>query len=82
MLSEARFAGIEGNTLRINCPDEIHLSTLKRNREYLSELLQQVYGAKMYLEAIVAPETQQTSPASEHPVITALKRELGAEPIE
>lgn len=81
MLSEARFAGIEGNTLRINCPDEIHLSTLKRNREYLSGLLEQVYGAKMYLEAIVATETQQASPVSEHPVITALKRELGAEPI-
>lgn len=82
MLSEAHFAGVEGNTVRINCPDEIHLSTLKRNREYLTELLQHVYGAKMHLEAIVAPDTRQPTTSNEHPVIAALKRELGAEPVE
>jgi DNA polymerase-3 subunit gamma/tau len=83
MLRESHLAGIEGNTLRLHCPDDIHLSTLKKNREYLSTLLQQVYGAKMHLEASVSSHLHHTpSPKNEHPIIAALKRELGAEPIE
>lgn len=82
MLRESHFGGIEGNRLRVHCPDDVHLSLLKRNREYLADLLQHVYGARIHLDANLVSTDHSTPTATEHPVIAALKKELGAERID
>lgn len=81
LLSESQFVDYRDGTLRVGCPDDVHLSMLRRNQEFLVDLAHQIYGAKVRLETILAPPRVEKD-NGEHPVITALKRELGAEPIE
>jgi DNA polymerase-3 subunit gamma/tau len=82
MLQQSSFAGIANGVVHVQCPDDVHLATLKRNREYLTDLARQIYGAKLRLEAQLSSEPAERPPTKEHPVISALKRELGAQPIE
>ncbi len=83
MLRESHVVDFINNTLRVACPDDVHLSMLTRNREFLADLAHQIYGDKIRFETILAPPVEQTTTSHhEHPIIAALKRELGAEPIE
>ncbi|MEK6565241.1 MAG: hypothetical protein AABZ41_00895, partial [Bacteroidota bacterium] len=84
-------------TVRIACPDEYHASSLKRNKEFLSESFHKVTGFRVTIEPVIQPataafrETERQSstegkPRSsnsvnpdDHPVIAAIKRELGGE---
>ncbi|TAK57015.1 MAG: DNA polymerase III subunit gamma/tau [Bacteroidetes bacterium] len=59
MLSESKLLDVKENRLKIGCPDDFHLETFKRNREFLFSLAEQVYGAKVRLEAIVAQSDMQ-----------------------
>ncbi|MBI1807835.1 MAG: DNA polymerase III subunit gamma/tau [Ignavibacteria bacterium] len=56
MLSEASLIEVKENRLRIGCPDHFHLDGLnvKRNRQFLLELAEKVYGAQVQLETILA----------------------------
>lgn len=81
MLGKSHLKSIEGDTLRVICPDDIHLTMLSRNKEFLTDLAQQIYGAKVRFETILSTDST-APPKKEHPVIEALKRELGAEPID
>jgi DNA polymerase-3 subunit gamma/tau len=81
MLEKTQPTGLDNGVLQVACPDDMHLTMLKRNKEFLVDLTQQVYGAKVRLEAILVPEHLHV-PVKEHHIITALKRELGAEPID
>jgi DNA polymerase III subunit gamma/tau len=98
MLSETSFIDIKNNRLCISCPDDFHADTLNinRNRQYLQDLAERVYGAKVQLETILSsqqnfsdtstkhePSEPQQSPTSsqKHPVIQALVREFGVKPI-
>ena len=56
MLSEAKIIDMKDNRLRIGCPDDFHLEGLKRNRQFLMELAEKVYGAKVKLETILTNE--------------------------
>jgi DNA polymerase-3 subunit gamma/tau len=96
MLGETKFAGIEENRVRVNCPDDFHLEQFKRNREYLNQLAQRVYGAKVRLEGTLADITaagqtghetdhaasSKQSELRKHPVVQAIIREFGAREIE
>jgi DNA polymerase III subunit gamma/tau len=98
MLSETKLLETTNNKLCVGCPDSFHLDYLKSNREFLSELAKKIYGAKIKLEAVISSEKsisdqssvqkiaepQVSTPAlsNQHPVIQALIREFGAEPID
>lgn len=91
-LGESKPLEIRGDKLQIGCPDNFHLDTFRRNRDYISQLAQKVYGGKVKLEAILssAPPSPLEKPGNDsekkgtihHPVIQALIREFGAEPVE
>ncbi len=62
VLTESHFVGCVQGAMRIGCPDEYHLSMLKRNKEFLSETLNNVLGIKMSVEPVLqtlAPGTAQ-----------------------
>jgi DNA polymerase III gamma/tau subunit len=93
MLNQSSLLEAGEDRLCIGCPDDFHLSELnmKKTRQYLQELAQKVYGAKMQLETIISSPRKQTStPPGEgnkqsslqrHPLVQALIREFGAKPI-
>ena len=80
---------VHGSSVRVACQSDFQVDSMARHREVLSGIFQKVFGVPAMLEGVVAAEGSGASaPASapapaqeEHPVITALKRELGAEPI-
>ncbi len=81
---------VEGNVIRVNCSDPFQADAILRNREALADLLQELFHVRARLDPVVesAQGTDAASPAEppadqeEHPVIRALKRELGAEPMQ
>lgn len=85
------------NAMQLSCPDDYHASTIKRNREFLSEIFKKITGHLIRIEPILVSQKpvdekvhqlQSTDgngngrSDEEHPVIMALRRELGAELIE
>jgi DNA polymerase-3 subunit gamma/tau len=96
LLSESRPLGVNGSTVEVGCRDEFHLTTLKRSRDFLVESAQKVYGKKVRIEISLnsagdrgkentkaSGGNEQSSPSTlDHPVIKALMRELGAEPLQ
>ena len=99
MLSETSVVEIRDDRLCIGCPDDFHLDSLnlKKNRQFLQDLAQKVYGAKIQLDTIISQQVLSKSVASsdklqpvneirsaslqKHPVVQALIREFGAKPI-
>ena len=63
VLTESRFVGCEQGFMRIGCPDEYHVSMLRRNKDFLAETLNTVLGVKMSVEPVLhsfaAGTTQQ-----------------------
>jgi DNA polymerase III subunit gamma/tau len=94
MLSESFPIDFKAEKLHISCPDEFHLDSLKRNKDFLLKLAETVYGAKLRLElekgsgitggagSFSGQEEQASVPEIQHPVIQALVREVGARHID
>jgi DNA polymerase-3 subunit gamma/tau len=107
ILGESYILDVTDGALRIGCPDDYHLSSLKRHKEFLVDSLQKITGLKLRIEPVLntnpgnghavhpdassaktpaGSQTQQhnlgNSGTSEHPTLLALRRELGAEPID
>jgi DNA polymerase-3 subunit gamma/tau len=96
LLSESRPLGVNGGTVKVGCRDEFHLTTLKRSKDFLVESAQKIYGKRVRIEISLnsaaddVKENTKTSDGNEqsklssldHPVIKALMRELGAEPLQ
>jgi DNA polymerase-3 subunit gamma/tau len=96
LLSESRPLGVNGSTVKVGCRDEFHLTTLKRSKDFLVESAQKIYGKKVRIEISLNPaadDVKGNTKASsgneqsklstlDHPVIKALMRELGAEPLQ
>ncbi|MBI4548076.1 MAG: DNA polymerase III subunit gamma/tau [Ignavibacteriae bacterium] len=61
MLNESKLIEVRDDRLYIGCPDDFHLDALKRNRQFLSELAEKIYGARVRLEAMLSGE--QSSPS-------------------
>ncbi len=88
VLGATSLLGVTRGTVRIGCADEFQVATVQRNREVLAEIFFKVFNERVRLTAEVqpvsdeAPETSEGSQADEeHPVIKALRKELGAEPL-
>ncbi len=86
--------GVQGNTIKIGCADEFQAQSVVRNKEFLSQILHELFNINARLEAVIIPgqataaapdaPSSQTAPPpaeEENPIIAALKRELGAEPL-
>jgi DNA polymerase-3 subunit gamma/tau len=96
LLSQSRPFAVDNDVVKLGCRDESHLTTLKRSKEFLAESALKIYGKKVRIEISVNPLTDdgkekkgETSvdggaklPTLDHPVIRALMRELGAEPLQ
>jgi DNA polymerase-3 subunit gamma/tau len=95
VLESAEFAGVTGATIRVRA-NEFTASAISRNRDLLNECIQKVFGTRGRIEVELhtgrgasieldangatrsAPQQQKEV---EHPVIQAMIRELGAEPL-
>jgi DNA polymerase-3 subunit gamma/tau len=95
VLDSTRFLGVRGGAIHIGCGNDFQVSSVMRNREFLAEIVNTVFHTRVRIEAEISEAFEQSQPAAEngehngqqmsdddHPVIAAMKRELGAEPIE
>ncbi len=90
VLESTDVLGVASGVIRIGCTDDFQAGTLTRNKEVLAEMLQKVFNARLRIEPVIAAgkpgasgATQSAgNPKPDHPIVAALKRELGAEPLE
>jgi DNA polymerase-3 subunit gamma/tau len=96
LLSQAHPLDVRDGAIKVGCTSELHLSTLKRSRDFLVESAQKIYGKKIRFELSLSQSPPSPAagsgksngaPAShgpllDHPIVQALMRELGAEPLE
>ncbi len=94
VLASTTLLGVNGTSIRIGCSNDFEASTVTRNREVLAEITQKLFGVKARLEAEIhsglrptagdagtAGVSGEQNPGQEHPVIQAIIKELGAEPM-
>jgi DNA polymerase-3 subunit gamma/tau len=80
--------GVEGALIKVRCADRFHADQIMRNRESLSELLEEVFHVRMRLDPIVeagSSDPQEASgdtPEEEHPMLKVIRKELGARPVD
>jgi hypothetical protein len=92
MLESTRLIGIRDGAIRIACETDFEASSVQRNKDFLSGILAKVFGVPARIEAEISqehspgrtapPSSSPASRAEDHPIIAAMKRELGAEPLE
>ncbi len=93
LLSSSRVLDCSNGSIKINFPDEFHLDFFRKNREHITNLAQNIYGAKLRLEAIISRNENEPDSTSvktksiqkeeaSHPLIAALKTQLGARRID
>lgn len=90
VMEAADLLGARDGVVRIGCANDFQASSIKRNRELLSEILQRTFHIRARVEVEITEHTP--SPATEggvpgpvpdeHPVVKAIMRELGAEPLQ
>jgi DNA polymerase-3 subunit gamma/tau len=92
-LEAGTLLGVAGNVVRVAFADEFQASHIQRNREFLSGLMEKVLNVPVYVEVVIDPHMtgargeEGTPPSREpekedDPIITVLRKELGAEPLE
>jgi hypothetical protein len=86
MLSETALVGVESGNLKISCPDDFHQDQLVRNRQFITELAQNIYGAKVRLDTILANARSrelaaQPSPAEARPAEQPVAAPAGRHPV-
>ena len=94
VLESASFASVSGSIIRVSA-NEFTASAIARNRELLSDIIQKVFNSRGRIEVDVRADGKSSialdtdsgeraeipPPQEEHPVVKALIRELGAEPL-
>lgn len=102
VLVESSILEVRDGALRIGCPDDYHLASLRRNKDFLVNSFERVTGCKMRIEPVMQGREKKLTPSNhrqptqveehrpqqldeshseDHPVLAALRRELGAEPV-
>jgi DNA polymerase-3 subunit gamma/tau len=94
-LEAGTLLNVAGNVVRVAFADEFQASHIQRNREFLSALMEKVLNAPVRVEAVVNPQAsamredgnvppraEAESGNEDDPIITVLRKELGAEPLE
>lgn len=62
-LDHSAIADVSNGSIRIACPDDYHVSTLRRNKEFLADSFRRVTGYQVRIEPEVLPEIRQTMAA-------------------
>jgi hypothetical protein len=79
---------VDGNVVKVRCPDQFHADSISRKSKDLSDLFSEVFHVRARIEPVIGPSSEgglnasTASPSEENPVVAALRRELGAEPLE
>ncbi len=88
VLGASTLLGTTDGIVRIGCADEFQVASLLRNREILGELFERTFHvrARIVPEIAGAEQNPNTDTASapheeEHPIVTLIKKEFGAEPV-
>jgi len=86
VLGSTTFLGVHEGAVCIGCVDEFQMASVERNREVLAEMFFAIFRVRARITGErITPSEPHESVASkveeEHPIVIALKRELGAEPI-
>jgi hypothetical protein len=105
ILGESKLVEVRDGSVTIACPDDYHLASLKRNREFLMASFRSMTGYDVRIDPVLnraaierapglrssrsdsVPQTEfehktTNESVENHPVVLALRRELGAEPVE
>lgn len=93
VMDSATPLGVRDGAIRIGCANEFQASSIKRNRDLLSEIARKVFNMPARIAPEVVPlagnaasssadSSALASPEDQHPIVKALMRELGAEPIQ
>ncbi|MBE0557221.1 MAG: hypothetical protein IH628_08315 [Proteobacteria bacterium] len=105
ILGESRLVDVRDGSVTIACPDDYHLASLKRNRDFLMASFRSMTGYEVRIDPVLKPAqrdrrttsheswnngmrpAEQVNPEvpeaiDNHPVVLALRRELGAERVE
>ena len=85
-LAGTRLLGVRDGTVRIGCADDFAVETITRNKDTLAGIFRKMFNISVRLEVEKtgeAPEPEDPPPSTgeEHPIISAMRRELGAEPL-
>jgi len=94
-MESTQLLSVEGSVVRLGCPDGFQADMATRNKDVLADMFQKVFSVrpKLVMEVVgggnaaarvemaAGKAGNPASPKEEHPVIAAMKRELGAEPI-
>jgi DNA polymerase-3 subunit gamma/tau len=92
-LENAVLLGVEQGIVRLGVEDDFQASLILKNREVLAEVFQKILNVRLGVRPEItggsrggpeekSPKGPDTgSQGDDHPVIAAMKRELGAEPI-
>ena len=88
MLSGTHVIDVQQDRLRIGCPDDFHLDLMQRNRQFLHEIAQKVYGAKILLETMLIKDQhpvhrppQKPSPPGQPADLTQAKDGISRHPV-
>jgi DNA polymerase-3 subunit gamma/tau len=92
-LENATLLGVEQGIVRLGVADDFQVSLILKSKEFLGDVFQKILnvrlGVKPEITGASQAGTKLTSakgpdagaPGEDHPVLAAMKRELGAEPI-
>jgi DNA polymerase-3 subunit gamma/tau len=92
-LENAALLGVEAGIVRLGVADDFQVSLILKNKEVLGEVFQKILNVRLGVRPEITggshgrpKESPAKSPDAgaqndDHPVIAAMKRELGAEPI-
>jgi hypothetical protein len=89
-LENAELLGVAQGIVRLGVTDEFQASLILKNKEVIGEMLYKLLNARLSVRPEISGEAPRPNAAKggapagsadEHPVIAAMKRELGAEPL-
>ena len=63
-LSESQLLEAGNGTLRLSCPDDFHLATLKRHKQYLADTFEQFFGKPVLFEPVLQGMNHASAPHS------------------
>ncbi len=87
-IDAAQPVSVQGALISVRCSESFHADQIMRNREALSDLLEEVFHVRMRLDPVVEPpsidskESPETAAEEEHPLLKVIKKELGARPVD
>ncbi len=62
VMDQTTLQGVQGSTIKIGCADEFQASTVARHKEFLSQILHELFNVNARLEAVVNAGQASTAP--------------------